>query len=204
MDFHFRIQVKDDEAIRGFAFIAECRQRRLKGEGDEEFLSLGDKDKNDSEWAKGEKVRLLLEWSRLVCAHYGNEVGQGRKNTSQTGLFFFNERSTTTWQVENLTVSFSDGRALCFLLHHYYPQFLPRRDILESTTSSRRETAFNPDASLDDSFGATMTYNLGGGDKDREAYEKLLANERHNFRVFHSKVSHEQDLLETRSSEEFA
>ena len=32
-------------------------------------------------------------------------------------------------QVENFTVSFADGRALCALLHHYHPALLPwRRD----------------------------------------------------------------------------
>ncbi len=84
-------------------------------------------------------------------------------------------------------MSFSDGRALCFLLHHYYPQFLPRSEVRESTSGSQRETQFNADASLDDSFGATMTYNLGGK-QDKQRFEQLLANERHNFKVFHAKV----------------
>lgn len=39
-------------------------------------------------------------------------------------------------QVENLTVSFSDGRALCLLLHHYYPDLLPRDLILWETTQN--------------------------------------------------------------------
>ncbi len=95
-----------------------------------------------------------------------------------------------------MTVSFSDGRALCFLLHHYYPQFLPRSEVLESTTASQRETSFNADASLDDSFGATMTYNLGGtGAEDRRRFEQLLSNERHNFKVFHAKVKKELQFL---------
>ena len=55
--------------------MAENRQRELKGEDEDEFLSLGGKDK-EQEWARGEKVGLLLKWSRLVCAHYGIEVSQ--------------------------------------------------------------------------------------------------------------------------------
>ncbi len=69
----YRVQIRDAEAVRGFAFVAECRQRELKG-GEEEFLSsLGEKE-DEHEWVKGEKIRMLLKWSRLVCAHYGIEV----------------------------------------------------------------------------------------------------------------------------------
>ncbi len=72
----FRVQIKDQEAIRGSAFVSECKQRELKGEGDDELFSLGGKDEEDKEreWVKKEKVRLLLKWSRLICAHYGIEV----------------------------------------------------------------------------------------------------------------------------------
>jgi len=57
-------------------------------------------DKND--WAKTEKFKLLLKWARLVCSIHGIEV-------------------------ENLSTSFSDGRALCVLVHHYYPGFMPKK-----------------------------------------------------------------------------
>ena len=37
-------------------------------------------------------------------------------------------------QVENFTVSFSDGRALCYLIHHYHPCVLTRDMIEQETT----------------------------------------------------------------------
>ena len=39
-----------------------------------------------------------------------------------------------SFQIENFTVSFSDGRALCYLLHHYHPSLLPRSLIKEQTS----------------------------------------------------------------------
>ena len=44
-------------------------------------------------------------------------------------------------QVENFTVSFSDGRALCCLLHHYHPALLPLDAVHFRTTQSLQEAA---------------------------------------------------------------
>ena len=44
-------------------------------------------------------------------------------------------------QVENFTVSFSDGRALCCLLHHYHPALLPLDRIHFHTSQSLQEAA---------------------------------------------------------------
>lgn len=41
------------------------------------------------------------------------------------------------FQVENFTVSFSDGRALCYLLHYYHPNLLPLDLIRQETTLTR-------------------------------------------------------------------
>lgn len=38
------------------------------------------------------------------------------------------------FQIENFTVSFSDGRALCYLLHHYHPSLLPLSLIKQQTS----------------------------------------------------------------------
>ena len=93
------------------------------------------------------------------------------------------------FQIENLTVSFSDGRALCFLLHHYYPSFLRREDISGNTTVAASQGGAgaqpsNLDCSLDDSFGA-MTYSYG---RNPKLYEQMLNNEKKNFKIFHEKV----------------
>ena len=37
-------------------------------------------------------------------------------------------------QIENFTVSFSDGRALCYLLNHYHPALLTKDEIIDETT----------------------------------------------------------------------
>ena len=86
--------------------MTQVRSKRFKNDDFSNFtinnviISVSHlQDKND--WAKSLKFKLLLEWARLVCAHYGLEV-------------------------ENLSTSFSDGRALCHLVHHYYPGFMPR------------------------------------------------------------------------------
>ena len=97
------------------------------------------------------------------------------------------------FQIENLTVSFSDGRALCFLLHHYYPSFLRREDISGHTTVAASQSGAgaqpsNLDCSLDDSFGA-MTYSYG---RNPKLYEQMLNNEKKNFKIFHEKVSCEK------------
>ena len=89
-----------------------------------------------------------------------------------------------------MTVSFSDGRALCFLLHHYYPSFLRREDISGNTTVAASQSGVgaqpsNLDCSLDDSFGA-MTYSYG---RNPKLYEQMLNNEKKNFKIFHEKVS---------------
>ena len=39
-------------------------------------------------------------------------------------------------QVENFTVSFSDGRALCYLIHHYHPSHLPLDSVRQDTTQT--------------------------------------------------------------------
>ena len=100
------------------------------------------------------------------------------------------ETPHASFQIENLTVSFSDGRALCFLLHHYYPSFLRREDISGNTTVAASQSGVgaqpsNLDCSLDDSFGA-MTYSYG---RNSKLYEQMLNNEKKNFKIFHEKVS---------------
>ena len=55
-------------------------------------------------YMNSEKLGLLLLWCREVCAHYGVKV-------------------------HNFTSSFSDGRVLCVILHHYHPELLLLEDI---------------------------------------------------------------------------
>jgi len=59
------------------------------------------------------------------------------------------------------------------------------RENIQMTTSATQQGMGNECVSPNDSFGATMTYSLGG---DRAHYEQLLENERKNFKLFHTKV----------------
>lgn len=66
-------------------------------------------------------------------------------------------------QVENFTVSFSDGRVLCYLIHHYHPALLPHGAVSHGTTqtvecSSRGRLELNCSAGdSDDSFNSSLT-----------------------------------------------
>ena len=66
---------------------------------------------------KSEKLSLLLKWCKAVCNHYD-------------------------MRIENFTTSFSDGRAFCYLLHHYHPELLPGERIHSETTMT-----YHPDLS---------------------------------------------------------
>ena len=50
------------EALKGLDFVLECQRRDLKME------------KNDKELMSSESLQLILQWVRMVCAHYGHEV----------------------------------------------------------------------------------------------------------------------------------
>ncbi|CAN0404166.1 unnamed protein product, partial [Scytosiphon promiscuus] len=55
-----------------------------------------------------ELLAALLAWCQAVCHGYGVPV-------------------------QNFTTSFADGRALCLLLHHYYPWMIPLDAIRQTT-----------------------------------------------------------------------
>lgn len=60
-------------------------------------------------------------------------------------------------QVENFTVSFSDGRVLCYLIHHYHPCYIPLEAICQRTTQTVECTksgtlALNVSSESDDSL----------------------------------------------------
>ena len=57
--------IKDVAASDGLDFVTRIERRELV---DEELN--GDED----EWKVSEKIKLLLNWARLVSAHYGIEV----------------------------------------------------------------------------------------------------------------------------------
>ncbi|XP_006155520.1 abnormal spindle-like microcephaly-associated protein, partial [Tupaia chinensis] len=114
-----------------------------------------------------EKINLLMDWVNAVCAFYNK-------------------------QVENFTVSFSDGRVLCYLIHHYHPCYVPFDAICQRTTQTvectqtgsvvLNSSSESDDSSLDMSLKASENENNSG------LYKELLENEKKNFHLISSAV----------------
>ncbi|XP_047443910.1 abnormal spindle-like microcephaly-associated protein [Mugil cephalus] len=115
------------------------------------------------------KITLLMEWVRAVCDFY-------------------------SLKVENFTVAFSDGRVLCYLIHHYHPGLLPETSVSHSTTqtvecSPRGRLELNCSASDSDSSFDFSPTGLNGPDSPSLQFKELLENEKNNFRLVNNAVS---------------
>ena len=64
---------------------------------------------DEKSFYKSEILTTLLDWCKVVCSFY---------NVS----------------VDNFSVSFCDGRVLCLLVHHYYPELIPFNRIRSKTS----------------------------------------------------------------------
>ncbi|XP_036210469.1 abnormal spindle-like microcephaly-associated protein isoform X2 [Myotis myotis] len=112
-----------------------------------------------------ESIRLLMEWVQAVCAFY-------------------------SLKVENFTVSFSDGRVLCYLIHHYHPRCVPL-DAIRQRTSQTVECAQSGSVVLNSSSESDEScldlslkaVELGTAP---ELHRELLENERRNFQLVSS------------------
>ncbi|GAB1599350.1 spindle-like microcephaly-associated homolog [Argonauta hians] len=114
---------------------------------------------------ENEKHQLLFEWCQAVSAHYG-------------------------LQIENFTVSFSDGRILCYLIHHYYPGLLPLSEIRQETTATYINQCEDQQQDSDQSFDElTFSTRFSPKTGKPKIYETLLANEAENFKVINKKVN---------------
>ncbi|XP_051803239.1 abnormal spindle-like microcephaly-associated protein [Acanthochromis polyacanthus] len=114
------------------------------------------------------KVTLLMDWVRSVCDFYNLK------------------------QVENFTVTFSDGRVLCYLIHHYHPSLLPEASVSHSTTqtvecSPRGRLELSCSASDSDSSFDSMPTGLNGSPSLK--FKELLDNEKNNFKLVNSAVA---------------
>ncbi|KAM9385755.1 abnormal spindle-like microcephaly-associated protein [Pholidichthys leucotaenia] len=115
------------------------------------------------------KVILLMDWVRAVCDFYGLKV-------------------------ENFTVTFSDGRVLCYLIHHYHPGLLPAASISHSTTqtvecSPRGRLELGCSASDSDSSLDSLPEGLNDPASPPPEFKELLENEKNNFRLVNSAVA---------------
>ncbi|KAA0712294.1 Abnormal spindle-like microcephaly-associated protein -like protein [Triplophysa tibetana] len=113
-----------------------------------------------------QKVTLLLDWVNAVCEFY-------------------------SLKAENFTVSFSDGRVLCYLIHHYHPGHLPAESIQHKTTQTiecghRGKVELN--ISTSDSDCSFDTY-PSMQDSPSVDFKELLENEKSNFQLVNTAVS---------------
>ncbi|KAH0618335.1 hypothetical protein JD844_017438 [Phrynosoma platyrhinos] len=116
-----------------------------------------------------ENVKLLMDWVNAVCHLYNVKV-------------------------ENFTVSFSDGRVLCYLIHHYHPCYVPFESICQRTTQTVECTRSGTIA-LNSSSESDASLNLLNGTFDQTIttsllYKELLDNEKKNFQLINAAVSH--------------
>uniref|UniRef100_A0A3Q3L8L7 Calponin-homology (CH) domain-containing protein n=1 Tax=Labrus bergylta TaxID=56723 RepID=A0A3Q3L8L7_9LABR len=113
------------------------------------------------------KITLLMEWVRAVCDFY-------------------------SLKVENFTVTFSDGRVLCYLIHHYHPGVLPAQAVSHSTTQTvecSRRGRLELDCSASDSDNSFDYPPEGHNGTLNSLHDKLLENEKNNFRLVNTAVS---------------
>ncbi|XP_012872750.1 PREDICTED: abnormal spindle-like microcephaly-associated protein, partial [Dipodomys ordii] len=109
-----------------------------------------------------DSVKLLMEWVNAVCAFYNKKV-------------------------ENFTVSFSDGRVLCYLIHHYHPCYLPLDAVCQRTTQTVECTqtgsvVLNSSSECDDSI-LDVSFQALDHENASELHKELLENEKKNFRL---------------------
>ncbi|XP_049321864.1 abnormal spindle-like microcephaly-associated protein [Astyanax mexicanus] len=115
-----------------------------------------------------EKLTLLLDWVNAVCEFY-------------------------SLKAENFTVSFSDGRILCYLIHHYHPNHLNAEKIHQKTTQTiecdqRGKVELNSSSSDSDCSFDSLEQNVSGS--PAVDFKVLLENERSNFQLVNTAVSY--------------
>ncbi|CAB1323856.1 unnamed protein product [Coregonus sp. 'balchen'] len=113
------------------------------------------------------KITLLMDWVNAVCQFYH-------------------------LMAENFTVSFSDGRVLCYLIHHYHPSHLPANGVSHNTTqtvecSQRGRVELNSSSS--DSDNSFDTWPTTQNESPSMEFKELLENEKNNFRLVNTAVS---------------
>ncbi|XP_069793951.1 abnormal spindle-like microcephaly-associated protein isoform X2 [Narcine bancroftii] len=94
--------------------------------------------------------------------------------------------------VENFTVAFSDGRVLCYLIHHYHPSLLPLDNICKRTTQTVECTQHGTiaiDTSTSESDESSIDAIPANSLPTASIYEELLENEKKNFNLVMTAVA---------------
>jgi hypothetical protein len=124
--------------------------------------SSSNNDEITSVMAASPTSRVLLRWAQAVCSGYGVPV-------------------------HDLSNSFSDGRALCCLVHYYHPAMLPLSSISATTASVDADKAvlakINAAEVTAPATAATTTTAAAvfDGEVDKVEYESLVLGECANF-----------------------
>ncbi|NXI16519.1 ASPM protein, partial [Irena cyanogastra] len=120
---------------------------------------------NFSSQTYSENVKLLMAWVNAVCRFYNIKV-------------------------ENFTVSFSDGRVLCHLIHHYHPCYMPLEAVCQRTTQTV-ECSRTVTVGLNSSSSSESDTSLNVVEEmlDQILYKELLDNEKQNFQLINAAVS---------------
>ncbi|XP_064648823.1 abnormal spindle-like microcephaly-associated protein homolog [Lineus longissimus] len=161
-------QLREEIAFLQNNFRIQRDLAKVSDDLESRYLGLPrDQDAAEQElYFRSERLNLLLKWCKAVCAYYGVSV-------------------------ENFTVSFSDGRALCYIVHHYHPGMLPSRNINHQTMLTHGQRDQDQDESGDESLDGDApwagTFSPSTGKPT--IYSELLANEKENFKVLYDSVS---------------
>ncbi|XP_020629211.1 abnormal spindle-like microcephaly-associated protein homolog isoform X2 [Orbicella faveolata] len=171
--FHFQVNVLLSEKLlkEEIAHLESTRLLRVQltaadnwADGDNTDFAGKRRDSSDL-YFQSDRLRLLFKWCKIVCRLYGLKI-------------------------ENFTVSFSDGRALCYLLHHYHPSLLPRSLVKEQTSLTCNPGVHDTsDSEGEEGMNVkswTATFSPGSG--TNVLLEELKNNERENFRTMAEKV----------------
>ncbi|KAM6455279.1 abnormal spindle-like microcephaly-associated protein [Liasis olivaceus] len=167
--FQVNISLDMDQLKEEIAFLKNVHATKLKRLDAECTSSVGnDTSRSYSYESYGENIKLLMEWVNVVCGFYSIKV-------------------------ENFTVSFSDGRVLCYLIHHYHPCYVPLEAVCKRTTQTV-ECTKSGTLALNSSSESDASLNLVNGTFDQTIstsvlYKELLDNEKRNFQLINVAVS---------------
>ncbi|AWP10566.1 putative abnormal spindle-like microcephaly-associated protein [Scophthalmus maximus] len=170
--FHVEVILDEDQLREEIGFLKRTlstKRRLVSLRADRGLQPSPAKTRQPQTEHSSTKINLLMDWARAVGDFY-------------------------SLKVENFTVTFSDGRVLCYLIHHYHPGLLPEVAVSHSTTqtvecSPRGRLELSCSASDSDSSFDSLPTGLNGPDSPSVEFKELLENEKNNFRLVNNAVA---------------
>ncbi|GCB61743.1 hypothetical protein scyTo_0007102 [Scyliorhinus torazame] len=173
--FQVEILLNEDQLQEEIEFLQNtlCTRHKLEALRSISVLSHPPKDQdlNIIPERYSSRIKLLMNWVNAVCGYYDVKV-------------------------ENFTVAFSDGRVLCYLIHHYHPGLLAADNIClrtMQTVECSQHGTLAIDTSTSDSDGSSIEViptNLSNdASSSARLCEELLENEKKNFNLVTTAVA---------------